>query len=163
MESTLLRKMVPIAIKSHQKMSHSCATYIFIYCTDDFLARKTKQNKTIKVQLDPDRKRWQDNHWNCTSLLPVKPWCEYQRTKHVAHADDSAVSFCIWLIWKSSRRPADSHVWNGKQPVVSQSPSVWRLEAACWPLFNVNTVLHTAGWWIFHHKCHSSSQMTLAP
>lgn len=46
-----------------------------------------------------------------------------------------SVSF---LTSRAARSPADSTVWNGKQHVVRQSPSVlWRLEAACWPSFNV--------------------------
>lgn len=69
----------------------------------------------------------------------------------------------VFLIQWSRRTPVDSTVWNGKQHVVRQSPSVlWRLEAACWPVFNVNRALCTALRWIFHYKCHSSSEMTPA-
>lgn len=73
-------------------------------------------------------------------------------------------SLCVFLIQWSRRSPVDSTVWNGKQHVVRQSPSVlWRLEAACWPVFfNVNRALCTTLRWIFHYKCHSSSEMTPA-
>lgn len=47
----------------------------------------------------------------------------------------------VCLIQWSRRTPVDCTVWNGKHHVVRQSPSVlWRLEAACWPVFNVNRV-----------------------
>lgn len=84
--------------------------------------------------------------------MKIKPLQKCQKSKYslfvFMHAAYSMFALCVFLIQRSSRSPADSTVWNGKQHVVRQSPSVWRLEAACWPLFNVNIVSHTAPWWI---------------
>lgn len=86
--------------------------------------------------------------------------------------NSSLFCLCVFLIQWSRRSPADSTVWNGKQHVVRQSPSLlWRLEAACWQGFYLFLYPHPSpcdqslvfgSGWIFHHKCQSSSEMTTA-
>lgn len=162
----LLWKIEPIALKSNQKVSHSYAMYIFMYCRDDVQAWKGKKKRSKLILTWKQDKATTGMHQSPGAhQTKVNSFRNVRETSTLCfkHVEYSAFSLCITLIQRSSRSPADSTVWYGKQPVVRQLPSVWRLEAACWPLFNVNTVLHTAGWWIFHHKCHSSSQMTSAP